>query len=445
MNRRLSSILFLRSYIFIAAGILIIALVLDSLLVWLLPTVDQNHADRYATDFAMIELLLTESGTEPDTIAGRFTLLSPQLEQALAMPVLLYEPAEMGGQHALFETLSSGEIASFRDGQSREILYKVIDATGQVLAIGPLPDETSSFAFVETAVIISYYTLVALLLFLWIRPFYRDLSSLRHAASQFGRDDFHTRVSVAENSSILPVAQSFNRMAERIQYLVTAHRDLTNAVAHELRTPLARFKFAMEMIPKIQDQARLQQHLNAMKTDVQELEGLIDEMLTYAKLSEDKLQLQLQTINLHAWFERQLIQYVDSPIPVRLQWQQLDSETEVRFNSDLMARALHNILRNCLRYAETEVVVICSIEQDKVSICISDDGPGIADEFHESIFEPFARLDTSRDRQSGGYGLGLAIARRILQRHKGSIHVENRHIDNRPAQGASFVLLWPYN
>ncbi|MDP3517898.1 MAG: ATP-binding protein [Pseudohongiella sp.] len=445
MNRRLSSILFLRSYIFIAAGILIIALVLDSLLVWLLPTDDPNNADRYAADFAMIELLLTESGTEPDAIAARFTLLSTQLEQALAMPVLLYEPAEMGDQHALFETLGSGEIASFRDGQSREILYKVIDATGQVLALGPLPDESSSLAFVETAVIISYYTLVALLLFLWIRPFYRDLSSLRHAASQFGRDDFHTRVSVAENSSIWPVAQSFNRMAERIQYLVTAHRDLTNAVAHELRTPLARFKFAMEMIPKIQDQARLQQHLNAMKTDVQELEGLIDEMLTYAKLSEDKLQLQLQTINLHAWLERQLIQYADSAIPVRLQWQPLDGEPEVRFNSDLMARALHNILRNCLRYAETEVVVICSIEKDKVSICISDDGPGIADEFHESIFEPFARLDTSRDRQSGGYGLGLAIARRILQRHKGSIHVENRRINNRPAQGASFVLLWPYN
>ncbi|MDP2381116.1 MAG: hypothetical protein Q8M35_11650, partial [Pseudohongiella sp.] len=105
MNRRLSSILFLRSYIFIAAGILIIALVLDSLLVWLLPTDDQRNVDRYAADFAMIELLLTESGTEPDAIAARFSLLSPQLEQALAMPVLLYEPADMGDQHALFDTL----------------------------------------------------------------------------------------------------------------------------------------------------------------------------------------------------------------------------------------------------------------------------------------------------------------------------------------------------
>ncbi|MDP2126773.1 MAG: ATP-binding protein [Pseudohongiella sp.] len=438
MSSRLSSLLFLRSYIFIATGILIIALVLDSLLVWLLPAEEQNNTDRYASDFALIELLLTETGS--DAIASRFTFLASQLEDALEMPVMLYDPADMGDQPAFFATLGNGQIASYRDGQSREILYKMIGATGQVIALGPLPDQIRPAAFIESGVIISYYALVALLLFLWIRPFYRDLSSLRYAASRFGRDDFQTRVSVAENSSILPVAQSFNKMAERIQYLVTAHRDLTNAVAHELRTPLARFKFAMEMIPKIHDQARLAQHLIAMKSDVQELEGLIDEMLSYAKLSEEKLQLQLQTIRIKAWLERQLIQYVDSEIPVHLQLQILDSTTEVRFNSDLLARALHNIVRNCLRYAETAVTVTCSVERDMVSIRISDDGPGIPEEFHESIFEPFARLDTSRDRQSGGYGLGLAIARRILQRHRGNIQVEKRQ-----TQGASFVLSWPYN
>ncbi|MDO8907989.1 MAG: ATP-binding protein [Pseudohongiella sp.] len=438
MSSRLSSLLFLRSYIFIATGILIIALVLDSLLVWLLPAEEQNNTDRYASDFALIELLLTETGS--DAIASRFTFLASQLEDALEMPVMLYDPADMGDQPAFFATLGNGQIASYRDGQSREILYKMIGATGQVIALGPLPDQIRPAAFIESGVIISYYALVALLLFLWIRPFYRDLSSLRYAASRFGRDDFQTRVSVAENSSILPVAQSFNKMAERIQYLVTAHRDLTNAVAHELRTPLARFKFAMEMIPKIHDQARLAQHLIAMKSDVQELEGLIDEMLSYAKLSEEKLQLQLQTIRIKAWLERQLIQYVDSEIPVHLQLQSLDSTTEVRFNSDLLARALHNIVRNCLRYAETAVTVTCSVERDMVSIRISDDGPGIPEEFHESIFEPFARLDTSRDRQSGGYGLGLAIARRILQRHRGNIQVEKRQ-----TQGASFVLSWPYN
>ena len=444
MNSRLSSWFFLRSYIVIAAGILIIALALDSLLLWMLPTSEQTSVQRYAADFALIELLLTEPGADPGAspadVATNFAALSPQLESALTLPVRLYETADMGGQQAFLATLSNGQVESYRDGESREILYKMILSTGQIIALGPLPDQADSAAIIETSVIVSYYFLVALLLFLWGRPFYRDLSSLRFAASQFGRDDFHTRVSVAENSSIMPVAQSFNKMAERIQYLVTAHRELTNAVAHELRTPLARFKFGLEMIPKIHDAQRLAEHINAMKTDVQELEALIDEMLSYAKLSEDNLQLQLHAVDINTWLQRQLARYADSQIPVRLQVPAESDTLEVRFNPDLLARALHNVMRNCLRYAEKEVVVTCKQEGAEVFVCISDDGPGIPEGSRESIFEPFARLDTSRDRQSGGYGLGLAIARRILQRHGGNIHVENRQ-----AHGASFVLHWPYN
>lgn len=437
MNTRLSSWLFLRSYLLIAAGILIIAVVLDSVLVWLLPSGEQDSAERYAAEFALVELLVTENTSDADQVANRVATLLPELERALKVPVALYDAADMGDASTFFATLNTGEITSYRDADAREILYKLIPATGQVIALGPLPAEPPSVAFIETTVIISYYALVALLLFLWIRPFYRDLSALRYAASQFGRDDFNTRVTVAENSSIFPVAQSFNKMAERIQYLVTAHRDLTNAVAHELRTPLARFKFAMEMIPKIRDEVRLAEHLNAMKADVQELEGLIDEMLSYAKLSEDNLQFPLQSIRIMPWLERQLTQYAGSSVPVYLQ-SFTDPAGELRFNSDLLARALHNIVRNCLRYADTAVVVSCSIEGDTAHLVIRDDGPGIPEEHHDRIFEPFARLDTSRDRQSGGYGLGLAIARRILQRHGGDIR-----IDKQQSRGAGFVLFWP--
>ncbi|MDP2284882.1 MAG: ATP-binding protein [Pseudohongiella sp.] len=435
MNSRLSSLLFLRAYFLIAAGILIIAVVLDSLLVWMLPSDEQTTAERFAPEFAMIEMMVMENGNASDQVANRFNQLMPALERVLTVPVALYAPAELGEQSTFVATLNNGQITSYRDAESREILYKMIPATGQVIALGPLPADPPSVAFIETAVILSYYTLVALLLFLWIRPFYRDLSALRYAASQFGRDDFKTRVSVAESSSIFPVAQSFNKMAERIQYLVTAHRDLTNAVAHELRTPLARFKFAMEMIPKIKDEARLADHLMAMKSDVQELEGLIDEMLTYAKLSEDNLQLQLQHIHIGPWLERQLAQYADAEIPVQVQADSVNLTQEARFNADLLARALHNIVRNCLRYADTAVVVSCTIDAETVTLSIRDDGPGIPEEHHHSIFEPFARLDTSRDRQSGGYGLGLAIARRILQRHGGDIRV-----DSHQTCGAGFIL-----
>ena len=105
---------------------------------------------------------------------------------------------------------------------------------------------------------------------------------------------------------------------------------------------------------------------------------------------------------------------------------------------DLVARAIHNIIRNGLRYAQSEINVYARLSADSVQISICDDGPGIPESMHERVFEPFSRLETSRDKQSGGYGLGLAIAARILQRHRGSIRVENS-----APHGACFKLEWP--
>lgn len=429
----------LRPYIAIAAGILIIGLALDSVLVWILPSQDQDVEQRYAQNFAQLEAVLLENGDSPDAIVARFAQVHEAMEKALTLGVFLFEQADLQGQEEIVAALRRGDIIPFVDSQSRITLYKMLADTQQVLAIGPLPKDAPSMRWLENVVIASYYILVALLLLLWIRPFYRDLGALRGAASQFGREDFSTRVEVAQNSSILPVAQSFNRMAERIQYLVTAHRELTNAVAHELRTPLARFKFSLEMLAKSRDQARASQYLAQMKGDVQELEVLIDEMLSYAKLSEENLQLHCSAIPLQAWLAGQLASYKDVVPHVLYVAHSSLGVREVAFNADLMARAIHNIVRNCLRYAESEILVSCTIDTAQATVRICDDGPGIPAQYHQSIFEPFARLDSSRDRNSGGYGLGLAIARRILERHGGDIRV----VDSQ-GKGAGFLLSWPY-
>lgn len=429
----------LRPYIAIAAGILIIGLALDSVLVWFLPSQDLDIVRRYSQNFALLEAVLVEDGASAQDIAQRFAVVHEAMADALSLGVSLFEPADLQGQDDIIEALRRGEIIPFVDSQSRITLYKRLADTQQVLAIGPLPKDAPSMHWLENVVIASYYILVALLLLLWIRPFYRDLGALRWAASQFGREDFSTRVEVAENSSILPVAQSFNRMAERIQYLVTAHRELTNAVAHELRTPLARFKFSLEMLTKSRDPARVSQYLAQMKGDVQELEVLIDEMLSYAKLSEENLQLHCSAIPLQAWLAGQLASYKEVVPHVLYVAHSSGDVKDVSFNADLMARAIHNIVRNCLRYAESEIRVSCTIDTTQATVRICDDGPGIPAQYHQSVFEPFARLDSSRDRNSGGYGLGLAIARRILERHNGNICVEDSQ-----GKGACFLLSWPY-
>ena len=90
--------------------------------------------------------------------------------------------------------------------------------------------------------------MVATAIYLWLLPFSRDLCELRRATKKFGNENFATRVKVGKNSSIAPVATAFNSMAQRIDDLITAHQDLTHAVSHELKTPLSRFKFSLEII-----------------------------------------------------------------------------------------------------------------------------------------------------------------------------------------------------
>ena len=108
------------------------------------------------------------------------------------------------------------------------------------------------------------------------------------------------------------------------------------------------------------------------------------------------------------------------------------------FEPRLMARALGNVLQNARRYAKQRVEVDAAINADTCRIVIDDDGPGIPEADRARIFEPFTRLDTSRNRDSGGYGLGLAIAQRIAQWHGGNIGVEDS-----PLGGARFVISWP--
>lgn len=429
--RRAASSNFVRACVVIVLGIVGVALLLDLLLA---SFARQNNEDllslQYAPLFALIERELTDH--EPETMARQLAASTT----GIGIDVNIVPLAAFGGDGELG---ASEEIRLFYDSDGAPMLYRRLPATEQVLAIGPLPVREQGSAF-EHLVISAYYALVALILLLWLRPFYRDLGLLRQASTEFGKHDFSTRVQLCNKSSILPVAQSFNSMAERIEYLVSAHRELTNAVSHELRTPLARFKFSLEMVSRADDPERRRQYLDDMKIDVAELEALVDEMLNYALLSEQNLLMNLVEVDLRQWLQQELAIYARERIAVNASFAIQPSNGAYRgqLNPALMARAIHNIIRNGLRYAQASINVHMQLNDTAVTIRICDDGPGIPPAMHAKIFEPFSRLETSRDKVSGGYGLGLAIAARILQRHQGSISVQNC-----APMGTCFVLSWP--
>ncbi len=430
--RASSSFTFFRAYLAIVLGIVLVALLLNLLLASF--TEDDQEAALAAQYQPTFRLLQRElEGLAPEDIAGHLAFGLGDI----GVPVAAVELEAFAGAAELAR--ESDMIHVFYDSSGAPMLYQRIPDTRLLLALGPLPQDMQS-AWLDALVTSAYYALVALILLLWIRPFYRDLSLLRGVSAEFGKEDFSARVRLDAKSNIFPVAQSFNAMADRIEYLVSAHKELTNAVSHELRTPLARFKFSLEILARTIDAQKRQQYLDNMKSDVAELEQLIDEMLSYARLSEQNLLMKLVDVDLRQWLQQELSAYDNETVKVACSFSIQPSNSDYRstFNPELMARALHNIVRNGLRYARSIINVHAQLNGEKVTIRICDDGPGIPANMHENIFEPFSRLETSRDKASGGYGLGLAIAARILQRHQGRIGVTACE-----PTGTCFVLDWP--
>lgn len=213
-------------------------------------------------------------------------------------------------------------------------------------------------------------------------------------------------------------------MAERIQQLVNGHRELTHAVSHELRTPIARMRFGLEMLEQSEAPSQNQRYLSGLSEDIDELEALVGELLTYARFERNAPMGKRESIMLVPWLNELLCQaqaYAGNK-GLQLDTERCPDQQTLRCCPREIARVLHNLLRNACRYA-VQGVRVSVVVDTAVCIRVEDDGLGIAALDRERIFEPFTRLEDSRNRATGGYGLGLAIAKRIVDAHHGEITV----------------------
>lgn len=432
----MSGLIFLRSYLIIVVLIISVGWGLDRLL---------SHSDieksiegdsiEVKASFLYIDTILKQHKQDLSTVWEEQKKI---IKTALGYPVALFQISDFSGEEQVIKLLESGEIVTLSTEINTHIYYQKLHNSDFIIALGPL-NNTSGKQTTDSLLIGIYYLLVAVALYVWLWPFSRDLRELQKTAIDFGAENFAARVNVSKNSSITSVATAFNSMAQRIQNLITAHQDLTHAVSHELKTPLSRFKFSLEIINDNDDREQRQQYLHEMKQDVRELDELIDEMLSYAKLGAHNLKLNLQQLDPERWLKGIINQYQTEKIKISLDMTSQISEQEKQITIDkhLMSRAVHNLIRNGLRYAQRQLKISFNKDNKQVYLKIEDDGLGIPEQFREQIFQPFSRLDSSRDRQSGGYGLGLAITQKIVQQHGGKIYVDKSILG-----GACFNLNW---
>ena len=310
-----------------------------------------------------------------------------------------------------------------------------IDGGAQLLEI-KLPQEPKIYLWAYVLLGLC----LAIVLYFWVRPHWRDLEHIRLAAQRFGDNDLGSRILLPRRSTVRELAGHFNQMAERIESLIANQRELTNAVSHELRTPIARLSFELDQLKQQADPRQCLALITDMYADLGELEEMVSELLTYASLERGATQVTQENIEAHSWLDSVIgsvaLEAEAEGVQLSLRTCEVDViQIEPRF----MARAVINLLRNAIRYAERRVEVSLVKFGSGYEVRVCDDGPGIPEEGRAKIFQPFIRLDASRDRRTGGFGLGLALVQRVCQWHGGQVQV----VDSEWG-GASFRMSWAY-
>ncbi|WP_437883016.1 ATP-binding protein [Pseudomonas sp. LRF_L74] len=334
-------------------------------------------------------------------------------------------------------------LAFGKDGNSIRVIAGMV-GTPWVLEAGPI-DQMNPYP-PELLILVSLLglSLTGLILYLLVRRLERRLQGLEQAASLLASGHLDTRVPGAGVDSVGRLAAAFNSMAERLQNLLGMQRELVRAVSHELRTPVARLRFGLEMIGDAETEQARRKYMEGMDSDIQDLDGLVDEMLVYARLEQGSPALNYQRVDLHAMIERLIAELAPLKASVRVELGPSRNapgnegawlEAEPRY----LQRALQNLLSNAMRHAESRVRISYRFGHRRCRLDVEDDGPGIPEEAWERVFAPFLRLDDSRTRASGGHGLGLSIVRRIIHWHAGHAHI-GRSVD---LGGAHFSLIWP--
>lgn len=262
------------------------------------------------------------------------------------------------------------------------------------------------------------------------------LREMASAAREMARGGYDRRVAATSRDEVGELARAFNRMAADLAETERIRRDLIANVSHDLRTPISALKVMLENL--IDGVAPLERTgLDPMLDQVDRLGRLVEQLLDLSRLEAGTVELDLKRIALHP-----LLEEMKRPFGLRGEEVAFEISVDppdlvVMADRERLGQALANLLENCVRYSPPggAIRVTARSMDGVVKLVVEDEGPGITAGEEERIFERFYRSDAARSRADGGAGLGLAIARWVIDLHRGSIRAENRS-----SRGTRFVI-----
>lgn len=396
--------------------------------------------DRQAR--AMAIFLLDDLSQYPNDMAKAERL--EELSNRLGYRVQLKPVHDLSLDEGQLARLMVGDtVLSFYDGTaSQSSTVSIItpsDTAGLAIVAGPI----GLFHLFPVNLLISTAFMAMLLISLGVYalifPLERRLNLLQIGVDKVSKGDLNTKVQVVGYDDIARLSATFNAMIAHIRRLIEAQRELTRAVSHELRTPVARIRFAVDMLADENDYDSRQTQKQYIDEDIESLNELIDEILTYAKLEEGSPKLDWEMVNLRELVLRVVKETNALGKPIEIEYKLPNPKVAAMADKRYLHRVLQNFATNALRYAKSRIIISAGVHKGVAFVCVEDDGQGIAKADREKVFVPFARLDDSRTRASGGYGLGLSIVSRIAFWFGGQAHVD----ESATLGGASFTMNWP--
>jgi signal transduction histidine kinase len=307
-----------------------------------------------------------------------------------------------------------------------------------VLVITSLTDYERSAELLRGSLLVSLPILaliVAGVVWMVVGRALRPVEAMRSEVQRITSEQLDRRVPApATHDEIGKLASTLNDMLDRLEESSSTQRRFVADASHELRTPIANIRVAMEVASAHPDRANwIDLAAGVLEQDAR-MERLTDDLLLLGRTGETSVPLRLGPVDLGDLVTAELSRGV--PADRRLVASEVAAVT-VTGDREQLARMLSNLVDNALRHARRQVTVAVTVGSSSVEIKVADDGPGIDRADREVVFNPFVRLDGHRDRHQGGAGLGLAIVRQVVLAHHGTIRVR----DNGP--GALFVVRLP--
>lgn len=281
---------------------------------------------------------------------------------------------------------------------------------------------------------------VAVGLFFLSRRFQSLLDRLQATTLAFGQGDWQVSADTNVPEPVKSIAVSINKMAEQLQRTLQDQQIAVAAVPHEIRTPVARMRFALDMSKQANDTPTLCRQIEKLDQFLEDLQSIIDTTLGLIRTGRSPASMtdKFDASAMAAELERLYGQALDDKNRLNFAVSGNEQHSEPCCDHLLIRQALTNLIDNALHYCCNKVDVTFNVSDEQIAIQVEDDGDGIPEEKLNDLFSPFYRVDESRTRNTGGVGLGLTLVRLIMDQHGGEVNASRSSLG-----GAKFTLCWP--